>query len=179
MNVPEENPTTVSPEEAKSEPTAGDAAADIAQLQAELGKYKDLAMRTAADLDNFRKRAAREREDSIRYANISLLERLLPVVDSFELGLEAAQKASDAGGILQGMSMIKKQLEDFLKDSGVTPINAVGSPFDHNLHEAVGQEASAEIAEGNVLRQLRKGYQLKDRLLRASTVIVSKGKATE
>jgi molecular chaperone GrpE len=66
-------------------------------------------------------------------------------------------------------------LQDFLKDSGVEAIEAVGTPFDPNFHEAIGQEASAEVAEGSVLRQLRRGYRLKDRLLRPATVIVSKG----
>lgn len=169
-------PESSTPVSAEPEtPNAADAGAH--DLQADLEKFRDLAMRTAADLENYRKRAIREKEEAIRYANLSLLERLLPVVDNFDLGLQAAGQASDAQGILQGMSMVKKQLEDFLRESGLQPVDAEGQPFDPNLHDAIGQEASAEVAEGHVLRQIRKGYQLRDRLVRPATVIVSKGNA--
>jgi len=148
---------------------------ELDALREDFEKFKDLYIRSQADLDNYRKRATREREDAIRYANSSLLERLLPVLDNFELGLDAAKQTAGADSILQGLSMVQKQLQDFLKDSGVESIEAIGTPFDPNLHEAIGQEASAEAAEGVVLRQLRRGYKLRDRLLRPATVIVSKG----
>jgi len=148
---------------------------ELDALREDFEKFKDLYIRSQADLDNYRKRATREREDAIRYANSSLLERLLPVLDNFELGLDAAKQTAGADSILQGLSMVQKQLQDFLKDSGVESIEAVGTPFDPNLHEAIGQEASAEVAEGTVLRQLRRGYKLRDRLLRPATVMVSKG----
>ena len=157
---------------------AAEAVSDTPELDAlreDFEKFKDLYIRSQADLDNYRKRATREREDAIRYANSSLLERLLPVLDNFELGLDAAKQTAGADSILQGLSMVQKQLQDFLKDSGVESIEAVGTPFDPNLHEAIGQEASAEVAEGTVLRQLRRGYKLRDRLLRPATVMVSKG----
>ena len=161
--------------------TAAPHADETPELQAvrdDIEKFKDLYLRSQADLDNYRKRAAREVEDARRYANISLLERLLPVLDNFELGLEAARQSPGAENILQGMSMVQKQLQDFLRESGAEPIEAVGAEFDPNLHEALGQEASAEIPEGVVTRQLRRGYKLKDRLLRASAVMVSKGPAS-
>jgi molecular chaperone GrpE len=148
---------------------------ELDALREDFEKFKDLYIRSQADLDNYRKRATREREDAIRYANGSLLERLLPVLDNFELGLDAAKQTAGADSILQGLSMVQKQLQDFLKDSGVEPIEAVGTPFDPNLHEAIGQEASTEVPEGTVLRQLRRGYKLRDRLLRPATVMVSKG----
>jgi len=149
---------------------------ELAALREDFEKFKDLYLRSQADFDNFRKRAAREREDAVRYANTSLLERLLPVLDNFELGLDAARQSGDgAEGILQGMGMVQKQLQDFLRDSGVEVIDAVGTPFDPNMHEALGQEPSGEIAEGIVSRQIRRGYKLKDRLLRPAAVMVSKG----
>jgi molecular chaperone GrpE len=144
---------------------------------AEATKFKDLYLRSQADFDNFRKRAAREKEDAIRYSNSALLERLLPIMDNFELGLEAAKQAADAGGIIQGMSMVQRQMGDFLQEHGVEILSAEGTTFDPNLHEAVGQEASDSVAEGVVLRQLRRGFKLRDRLLRPATVIVSKGSA--
>ena len=156
---------------------SADESPEFAALRGDLDKFRDLYLRSQADLDNFRKRAAREREDATRYANTSLLERLLPVLDNFELGLDAARQTPGAETIIQGLGMVQKQLQDFLRESGVEPVEAVGAAFDPNLHEAIGQEASAEVAEGHVLRQLRRGYKLRDRLLRPATVIVSKGAA--
>lgn len=151
--------------------------AEIAEVdfEAEAAKLKDLALRARADLDNFRKRALREKEEAIRYANNGLLERLLPVIDNFELGLEAAKSAPDAASILQGMAMVHKQLQDFLKTNGLEEVQAEGEAFDPNKHDAVSQEFSAEVPEGRVIRQVRKGYKIKDRLVRASSVVVSKG----
>ncbi|MCX6972404.1 MAG: nucleotide exchange factor GrpE [Verrucomicrobia bacterium] len=152
------------------------AAEEVTDFQAEAARFKDLALRAQADLDNYRKRAIRDKEDSIRYANSSLLEKLLPVLDNFELGLEAARSAPDTASIVQGMAMVEKQLQDFLKSQGVEAIPAEGEVFDPARHEAVAQEHSA-VPEGHVVRLLRKGYKLKDRLLRASSVTVSKGAA--
>ena len=151
--------------------------AEISEVdfEAEAAKLKDLALRARADLDNFRKRALREKEEAIRYANNGLLERLLPVIDNFELGLDAAKTAADTASILQGMSMVQKQLQDFLKNNGLEEVQAEGEAFDPNKHDAVSQEFSADIPDGHVIRQVRKGYKIKDRLIRASSVIVSKG----
>jgi molecular chaperone GrpE len=158
------------PEEAAPAPAPADPAA-------EAEKFRDLAMRTAADFDNYRKRAAREKEDAIRYANSSLLENLLPVVDNFELGLEAARSAPDAAAILQGLDMVSRQLRDFLASSGLEEIKTEGAEFDPNVMEAVGHEPDDQVAENGVLRQTRRGYKLRDRLLRPASVIVSKGPA--
>jgi molecular chaperone GrpE len=171
MNNPTESDAQdIPPKDAEQE-------AEIAEVdfEAEAAKLKDLALRTRADLDNFRKRALREKEDAIRYANNGLLERLLPVIDNFELGLDAAKSAADTASILQGMSMVHKQLQDFLKNNGLEEVQAEGQAFDPNKHDAVSQEFSAEVPEGHVVRQVRKGYKIKDRLVRASSVIVSKG----
>ncbi len=149
--------------------------AAIAQLQGDLERFKDLAMRSQADFDNFRKRAAREKEDAVKYANAGVLEKLIPIIDNFELGLAAAKDKSDSSAILSGMEMVSKQLADLLSQSGVTAIDAERQKFDPNLHEALAQEASDVIPEGTVVRQIRKGYKLRDRLLRPSNVIVSKG----
>jgi len=147
----------------------------MVQLQADINRFKDLALRSQADFDNFRKRAAREKEDAVKYANTAFLDRLIPIFDNFELGLAAAKSSAEGSSILAGLDMVSKQLGDFLAESGVQPIEAVGQKFDPNFHEAIAEEASDETAEGIVLRQLRKGYKLKERLLRPATVIVSKG----
>jgi molecular chaperone GrpE len=160
--------------DAPAEATPEGEIADV-DFQAEAAKLKDLALRARADLDNFRKRSLREKEDAIRYANNGLLEKLLPVIDNFELGLEAARNATDAASVLQGMTMVHRQLQDFIRSQGLEEVPAEGESFDPNKHDAVSQEFSADIAEGQVIRQVRKGYKLKDRLLRAASVIVSKG----
>ncbi len=146
-------------------------------LQAEMERYRDQALRTAADLENYRKRMIREKEEAIRFANAGLLEKLLPILDNFELGLDAARgdaAAQGTKGIVDGFSMIHRQLGDFLQSSGLQPIEAVGQPFDPKLHEALGHESDPGQPEGTVLRQLRRGYRLADRLVRPSSVIVNK-----
>jgi molecular chaperone GrpE len=146
------------------------------QLRGDLDRFKDLAMRSTADLENYRKRAAREKEDAVKFANASFLERLVPILDNFELGLSAAKNDRAASAILAGLEMVSRQLSDFLMASGVEPVNGdPGTPFDPNVHEAIGQEESAEISEGAIVRQLRKGFKLRERLLRPATVVVSKG----
>lgn len=143
-------------------------------LQAELDRYRDAALRAAADLENYRKRMIREKEESIRFANAGLLEKLLPILDNFELGLEAAKGDEAARGIVSGFSMIHRQLGDFLESSGLKLIDAVGQPFDPKLHEALGHESDPAQEDGVVLRQLRRGYRLADRLVRPASVIVNK-----
>jgi len=147
----------------------------LAQVQGDLERFRDLALRSQADFENFRKRAMREKEEAVKYANGAILERLLPILDNFELGLNAARGTAENSPILAGMDMVAKQLNDFLLQHGVEPVAAEGTKFDPNLHEAVAQEASRTVPEGHVVRQLRKGFKLKDRLLRPATVVVSKG----
>jgi len=156
-------------ESENDDPTSG--------LQADLDRFRDLALRSQADFDNFKKRAAREKEEAIRYANSSLLERLIAIVDNFELGLTAARSEGEKSPIYSGMSMVLKQLSDFLAENGLQPIDAEGQKFDPNLHEAIAHEPSEEVPEGNVVRQMRRGYKMKDRLLRPSAVVVSSGPA--
>ena len=145
-------------------------------LQADLDRFRDLALRSQADFDNYKKRAAREKEEAIKYANTSLLERLIAIIDNFELGLSAARSEGEQSPIYSGMSMVFKQLTEFLADNGLQPIDAVGQKFDPNLHEAIAHEPSDDVPENVVIRQTRRGYRLKDRLLRPSSVVVSSGR---
>jgi molecular chaperone GrpE len=133
-------------------------------------------LRTTADFDNFKKRAARERQEAIKFANEGLLQKLIPVLDNFEMALAATQSSSTDGlkALSEGVAMIHAQLRQALTDAGLEEVIAAGLMFDPNLHEAVSQQESKEIAEGQVLQQLRKGYKLRDRLLRPATVIVAK-----
>jgi molecular chaperone GrpE len=133
-------------------------------------------LRTTADLDNFKKRAAREKIEAAQYASFSLLQKILPVLDNFEMALAAAQSANDGklASLQSGVLMIQQQLKNVLLEAGLEEIDAAGQPFDPNFHEAVSQQESAEVEEDHVLQQLRKGYKFKDRLLRPAAVIVAK-----
>lgn len=174
---PDDNPsgpqTAVAPdpesENGHDDPTAN--------LQADLDRFRDLALRSQADFDNYKKRATRDKDEAIKYANSSLLERLIAIIDNFELGLSAAKSEGEKSPIYAGMSMVLKQLTDFLADNGLQPIDAEGQKFDPNQHEAIAHEPSNEVAEGVVIRQMRRGYKMKDRLLRPSSVVVSSGSA--
>jgi molecular chaperone GrpE len=137
-------------------------------------------LRTTADFDNFKKRAAREKIEAAQYATFSLLQKVLPVLDNFEMALAAAQnaKGEKLESLHSGVAMIQQQLKNVLVETGLEEIDAAGQPFDPNFHEAVSQQESTEVAEGSVLQQLRKGYKFKDRLLRPATVIVAKKPAT-
>ncbi len=137
--------------------------------------WKDIAARNQAELDNYRKRMAREKSDAIKFANASLLSELLPVIDNFQMGLSAAINEDPDSIISKGMEMVQKQLEEFFTSQGAVPVSAEGKEFNPNLHEAISQETSATIPEGHVISEIRKGYTLNDRLLRAANVVVSKG----
>lgn len=179
-----ETPTNSDPEYMAVETPDGDENAieeaqeeldPIQKLEAEVNQWKDRALRNQAEMENFRKRSAREKSDAIRYANSSLLGELMPILDNFDMGLQAARQENAGSIITQGMSMVYKQMNDFLESQGVKRIEAEGQIFDPNLHEAVSQAHSDEVPEGNIINVLRQGYQLQDRLLRAATVVVSKG----
>jgi molecular chaperone GrpE len=154
---------------------------DLAELKAQAAKAKehwDLLLRTTADFDNFKKRAARERQDAIRYANESLLQKLIPVLDSFDMAANATAAANSTESSNQslqaGISMILTQLRSALAEGGLEEIEAANKAFDPNFHEAVAQQETADVPEGHVVQQLRKGYKLRDRLLRPATVVVAK-----
>jgi molecular chaperone GrpE len=170
----EEKKNDVAPAAENAQPAEDDADG----LQADLDRFRDLALRTQADFENYKKRAAREKEEAIKYANSSLLEKLIAIVDNFELGLEAARAEGEKSPVFSGMNMVLKQLMDFLADSGLQSIAATGQKFDPNLHEAIAHEPSDDVPEGTVIRQMRRGYKLKDRLLRPSSVVVSSGAAS-
>jgi molecular chaperone GrpE len=149
----------------------------MAGLQADLDRFRDLALRSQADFENYKKRSAREKEEAIKYANSSLLQRLVAIIDNFELGLAVAKEQSAESPIYSGMVLVQKQLNDLLAENGLQAIEAEGKPFDPNLHEAIAHEPSDRVPEGIVLRQTRRGYRFKDRLLRPAKVVVSSGPA--
>jgi len=171
-----------SPAQAKQPSPAAESGTEseeaMAGLQADLDRFRDLALRSQADFENYKKRAAREKEDAIKYANSSLLQRLVSILDNFELGLAAAKTEGTQSPIYSGMVLVQKQLNDLLEENGLQAIEAEGKKFDPNLHEAIAHEPS-ETPEETVIRQARRGYRYKDRLLRPARVVVSSGPAKQ
>ena len=179
LETASEDPTVSAEAAAQSEePFAPEAVDPLQEAQAEIAKWKDLSLRTAAELDNYRKRVTRDVQDARAYANADLLRALLPILDNFEMGLDAARAENEKSMIFQGLSMVRRQLQDFLREMGVEEISPLGQKFDPNLHEAVSQEASKDKPEGTILKVMRRGFKLKDRLLRPAMVVVSSGRAT-
>jgi len=151
----------------------------IEELKAQAAKaaeHWDRLLRNTADFENFKKRAARERQEAIKYANEGLIQKLIPVLDNFEAALAAVQSsnAENSESLLTGVNMIHQQLKSVLTEAGLEEIEAHGKLFDPNFHEAVSQAESSDHPEGHVMQQLRRGYRLRERLLRPATVIVAK-----
>ena len=149
---------------------------DLKTRAARADEYWDRLVRTAADFENFKKRAAREREEAVKFANEALVKKLVTVLDNFEMALAAAgqQPAAGAQSLQAGVAMIQQQLRSVLQEAGLEEVDATGKVFDPNWHEAVSQQDSEEVPEGSVLLQLRKGYKLRDRLIRPATVVVAR-----
>ena len=146
------------------------------QLQAKEEEAKnnyDRFLRQTADLENFKKRIMREKEDASRFANEALVKELLPIVDNLERAVSHT-KGGNEGSLVEGVEMILKGLLDALGKHGVVQISAVGQPFDPQLHEAMTQVESADYEPNTVSEEHQKGYLLKDRLLRPSLVTVVK-----
>lgn len=185
-------PIQVEPDEASSEPKEGSSTAGAGQAvspqelkhlreqAAKAAEHWERLLRTTADFDNFKKRAARERAESAKYANESLLQKLIPVLDNFEMALNATSQAPEANveSLTAGVQMIHQQLKGALAEAGLEEIDASGQTFDPNFHEAVSQQETETVPEGQVVQQLRKGYKLRDRLLRPATVVVAKSPST-
>ena len=153
----------------------------LIELQARAAKadeHWDRLLRTAADLENFKKRAARERDEVAQSSTAALIQKLLPVLDHFEMAQAAAQTAeAPQGGIASlqdGIAMIQQQLKSILTEAGLEEVNANGRPFDPAVHEAVMQMETPDAPEGQVVQQIRKGYKLHDQLLRPAAVVVAK-----
>ena len=142
-------------------------------LRAELDEAKSNLLRSRAELENYRKRAAREMQDQRRYANLPLMRDLLPVLDNMNRAIEAAEQTHDASSLLEGVKMVARQLEDVLQQHYCVRIEALNEPFDPHLHEAISQQPSDDHPANTVLIVTQTGFQLHDRVVRPSQVIVS------
>ena len=157
-------------------PLSDEALAEIKAQADKAGEYWNTLLRTTADFDNFKKRAARERQDAVKFANESLLQKLIPLLDNFDMAITAATNAKEgtAQSLQTGVNMILSQFRSTLAEAGLEEVDAMGKTFDPNFHEAVSQLETADVPEGQIVQQLRRGYKLRERLLRPATVIVAK-----
>ena len=138
----------------------------------ELANQKDTFLREKAELENLKKRLIKEKEDFVQFANERLLKELIQIEDNLERALEVPKATLDS--LKEGVEMIQKQFTAFLKNQKVEPIEALGKPFDPNLHEVLNQQESEEHEENTVIQEYSKGYTLNGRILRSSKVVIAK-----
>jgi molecular chaperone GrpE len=146
---------------------------ELERMQNELNEARDRLLRAQAEFDNFRKRSRRELDDERKFANVPLLRDLLPVADNMDRAIEASQKTADAATLLEGFRMVRQQLETVLERYDCQPIAALGEHFDPNLHQAITTQPSQEHPSNTVLAVVQQGYQVHNRVVRPSQVIVS------
>ena len=149
------------------------------KVQETYSKNEDLQdkyVRVLADLENLKRRQIREREEAVQRTRSQIMGDLLPSLDAFQMGMQEAEKEESTKNIFVGISMAFKQMENVLGEYGLEIINPDGSEFDPKFHDALSYQVSEDVTEGFVLQTIRKGYRIKDKLLRPASVIISKGK---
>ena len=174
VRTPEDSEVALS--ETQPEQTAEEIHEEIESLRVRAGEreqYLQMLQRAQADFENYRKRTQREMETERRYAVLPLVRDLLPVVDNVERALESARTSEDFAKLIEGIELVRVQLLDALARHGVEPLEAVGRPFDPNLHDAMFQRPDAGQPDRTVLEEMERGYQMHERVVRPSKVIVS------
>ncbi len=181
----EQNPS-IPEQPASDEAPPGDVVAEVvsaeepadplAVAQAESARFKEQALRALADLDNYRKRSAREIEGARRSAKEDLIRDLLPVFDNVVRGIQSAERAQDVKTVVEGLGMVLRQFEQTLEKAGVRRVPTVGAAFDPQVHEAIQQVETDDQAPGTIVAEVQGGYVNGDRLVRAALVVVAKPK---
>lgn len=156
-------------------PDGDDAGSELDKARREASEMKTRYLRSVADMENFRKRVAREKQDTIRSAAAGVVEKLLPVLDNMKLGLRAAENHPEARDVTEGFRMVDTQLRKVLGEEGLEEIRPDGEKFDPNTQECLSHQPSPEVPEDHVIETVRSGYRLNDRLLRPANVVVSSG----
>jgi molecular chaperone GrpE len=157
------------------EPPAPDLEVEIQKLVEERDGLQDRLLRLRAEFDNYRRRADRERSETVQFASAELMRELLNVLDSFDLAMRTAAEGSATDELLRGLDLVYKLLMDTLGRFGLKRIEARGNPFDPNLHQAVSTVPNNDVPENTVVEEMRRGYTLNGKLLRPSMVSVSAG----
>jgi molecular chaperone GrpE len=165
--------------DAASDPTSADS--QEKQAQEELQIYQDKYIRLAAEFENYKRRAQRDQSDAIRYANESLLKKLLSTFDNLERAIQCGKDAGASGSLLEGVELTHKQFLETVEKLGVRQVSSTGSLFDPNMHQAVAQVESETVEPNTVVEEFQKGYFLHDRILRPAmvTVAIEKSDQTE
>jgi molecular chaperone GrpE len=145
----------------------------IAELEAAAAEAKDRYLRLAADFDNYKRRSRHEQVETIQHASSELISRLLPGLDDLHKALDHKPKGVD-GAWMKGVELSVRKLEEALRAHGLEAIEAVGKPFDPQVHEAIGHEESADVPEDTVVQVLRPGYRIRDRVVRPALVKVAR-----
>ena len=172
-------PAAASPEQ-PAQDNASDLAAQLEAARADAAANYDKFVRTAADLENFRRRTVREKDDLRTTATGRVLEDIFPVLDTLALAINAASKPNaDLKSLTGGVEMVLNQLRTALANHGLKEINPIGQPFDPHQHEAISHQPSKDVREEHVTEVVRTGYSLNGRLLRPASVVVSSGPAKE
>ncbi|MDM8517738.1 nucleotide exchange factor GrpE [Desulfobacterales bacterium HSG16] len=175
VSEPDIEPDTTQEE---NEETDEDLAVNLEKSEKEVVKAQDHLMRVSAEFENYKKRSLRDFEGFKKFANESLIKDLLPVVDNLQRALESSESnESPDNGIIEGVSLTLKEILKLLEKYSVRQIEAVGTAFDPNLHEAAMQEEVEDKPHNTVLKEFQKGYTMHDRLLRPAMVVVSKAKS--
>lgn len=152
----------------------------IEKLQQEVKEHQDRLLRTVADMENLRRRTAREKDEIRKFGIGALIEDLLPVLDNLQMGLTAASKHPETAEVCKGFEVVSRQLAQILENHGLQRIDpAKGEDFDPNRHEAVAYEPSDSVKDSGIITVMRVGYALHERLLRPAAVVVSSGSAEE
>lgn len=151
----------------------------LRELKEKADRNYDLYLRSMAEVENIRKRAAKEREEWVKYANENLIKALLPVIDNLEKAVTHARNENSLQALREGVELTLKGLKDSLGKSGVQEVNTEGVPFDPRFHEAVYQAEDDHATAGNVIQELQRGYTFNGRLLRPAMVVVSSGRAKD
>jgi molecular chaperone GrpE len=149
----------------------------LAAAKKEVAASHDRYMRAVADLENYRKRTLREKEELRQFAAASVMEDVIPILDNLSLGLAAAKQQTDVKAITDGISLVLEQFKATLSKHGLKEVNPLGQAFDHNLHECIAHQPSPDVPAEQVSQVVRLGYTLNGRLLRPASVIVSSGPA--
>ncbi len=170
--------TAVDDSEVDSESTSEDVLEgdQLAQLEAEVEKYKDVALRAEAEMQNLRRRAERDVQNAHKFGTERLLQNLLPVLDSLEKAIEASEAAgqSEDDPQLEGIKLCSKLFINVLTKEGIEALDPLGEPFDPNLHEALSMIENPDLEPNSVMTVIQKGYRLNERLVRPAKVMVSK-----
>ena len=152
---------------------------EVDHLKAQVADAEKRVLMAHADLENYRKRTRRDMQDQVKYASLRLMSGLLESVDNLQRAIESYEQEPNADGLAEGVVMVAAQIAKVLEDHGCKKIDAVGQPFDPNLHQALQMQASDDHPANTVMQDLRSGFQLHDRLIRPTQVFVSTGPAKE